>query len=45
VPFLDLIVLGWIIELRGAENGEGTETAGEGMGLIRGVVSNVTGTG
>jgi len=45
VPFLDLIVLGWIIELRDAENGEGTQTASDGVGLVTGVVPNATGAG
>jgi len=43
VPFLDLIVLGWIIELRDAENGEKAEAAGEGVGLVVDIASNVAG--
>jgi len=46
VPFLDLIVLGWIIELRDAGNGEKSEAAGEGgegVALIANIASNVAG--
>ena len=43
MPFLDLIVLGWIIELRDAENGEKAETAGEGVGLVVDIATNVAG--
>jgi len=49
VPFLDLIVLGWIIELRDAENGEKTEApvgeGGEGMDLIVDMASKATRAG